>query len=247
MNPELEQRVLTAPKFVTGRNQANLITVLDAMPAIELFEEVEEPNWNYLLNAASFLVDSRREDSQSAILEVAQACLVSPEAGEHQQAAALVLLERLGNRRAVLLAEDRSAGNADAWLAEPSAALNVVRTRLELSVPSQVGRPFGVNRFQREFWSAAQKNNWLSVSAPTAAGKSYIVRRWIQEQLVAANEFRCVYMVPTRALIEEVGRELEVQLGSSAGVRTLPWDDEIGSSPREVFVFTQERLTSPPP
>ena len=242
MNPELEQRVLAAPKFATGRNQAKLISVLDAMPAIELVEEVEEPDWNYLLNAASFLVDSRSEESQTATLEVAQACLVSPEAGEQQRAAALVLLERLGNRPAVQLAEDRSVGNANAWLTEPSAALNVIRTRLELSVPSQAGPSFNVNRFQREFWSAAQNNNWLSVSAPTAAGKSYIVRRWIEEQLSATDEFRCVYLVPTRALIEEIGRELEIQLGSAAGVRTLPWDDEIGRSLREVFVFTQERL-----
>lgn len=242
MNPDLERRVLATPRFASGRNQARLITVLDAMPAIKPVEDVDEPDWGYLLNAASFLVDSGSEEPQCAVLEVAQACLVSPEAEEHQRTAALVLLERLGNRPAVRLAEERSVGSADAWLAEPSAALDVVRTRLELSVPSTTGSSFDVNRFQREFWSAAQKNRWLSVSAPTAAGKSFIVRRWIQERFAAADEFRCVYLVPTRALIEEVGRELELQLGDVAGVRTLPWDDEIGRSAREVFVFTQERL-----
>ena len=51
-----------------------------------------------------------------------------------------------------------------------------------------------------------------------------------------------MYLVPTRALIEEVGRELERELGRDVGVRTLPWDDEISTARKEVFVFTQERL-----
>ena len=242
MNPELEDRVLATPRFAEGRDQARLITVLDSMPSIEPIGDVEMPNWGYLLSAASFLVDSENEESQNAVLEVAQACLVSPEAESDQRAAAVVLLERLGNHLAVRLAERRNIGSTEAWQTEPSVALEVVRTRLELSVPSTTGPSFDVNRFQRQFWSAAQKNKWLSMSAPTAAGKSFIVRRWIEEQISATDEFRCVYLVPTRALIEEIGRDLEVQLGSAAGVRTLPWDDEIGSSPREVFVFTQERL-----
>ena len=242
MTPELERRVLDAPRFAAGRDQARLLTIRDAMPAIEPDEDGEEPDWDYLLTAASFLVESALEESQSAVLEVAQACLISPQANEHERAAAAVLLERLGNRPAVQLAERRRIVSPDAWLAAPSAALDIVRTRLELSVPSATGPPFGVNRFQRDFWSNAQQNKWLSVSASTAAGKSYIVRRWIHERLAAVDEFLCAYLVPTRALIEEVGRELTRQLNGLAAVRTLPWDDDIGSTAREVLVFTQERL-----
>lgn len=242
MNTDLARRVLNAPRFASGRDRSRLRTVLAAMPAVRPGDDGEEPDWGYLLTCASFLVDSGVEEAQSAVLEVAHACLVSASAGADERAAAVVLLERLGNRPAARLAEDRGAIAQGAWLTVPPVALGVVRTRLELSVPSAAGSSFGVNRFQRDFWSAAQQSGWLSVSAPTAAGKSFIVRRWIQERLATSEEFRCVYVVPTRALIEEVRRELEAELGNLAGVRTLPWDDEIGSLSREVFVFTQERL-----
>lgn len=242
MTPEIERRVLTTPRFAAGRRRARLLTVLDAMSAIEHTLDSEEPDWNFLLTAASFLVESDEEESQAAVLEVAQGCLVSSDAAEYQRAAAAVLFERLGNRPAVRLAEEKGIVSSDAWRIEPSIAREVIKTRLELSVPSITGASFDVNRFQRDFWATARRSKWMSVSAPTAAGKSYIMRRWIEERLAETEHFRCVYLVPTRALIEEVARELYHQLGRTAGVRTLPWDDEIGSSAKEIFVFTQERL-----
>src|SRR6185437_1072961 len=83
---------------------------------------------------------------------------------------------------------------------------------------------------------------WVSASAPTSAGKSFIVRRWFGQLASNSAEFLGVYLVPTRALIEEVSREIRKELGGDVAVYTIPWDKNIGSSPREIHVVTQELL-----
>ena len=139
MTPELELRVLAAPRFVAGRRDARLSAVLAAMPAVHPQEEVPDPDWQYLVTAASFLVESRLEEAQTAVLEVAQGCLVSDNSTPESKAAAVILLERLGNRPAADLAAERGAVDPVAWMSEPQVALDVVRTRLELSVPTAEG------------------------------------------------------------------------------------------------------------
>ena len=54
--------------------------------------------------------------------------------------------------------------------------------------------------------------------------------------------FRGAYLVPTRALIGEVSRELRAHLEADVGVFVLPWDRGIGSGQKEIYVVTQERL-----
>jgi hypothetical protein len=88
----------------------------------------------------------------------------------------------------------------------------------------------------------AGANRWLSVSAPTSAGKSYIVKRWFEARAAELESFRGVYVVPTRALIDEVSRDLRRDLGEQVWVFVFPWDREIGKHPKELHVLTQERL-----
>lgn len=117
-----------------------------------------------------------------------------------------------------------------------------MRRRLELTIPLARGERIAANPFQREFWTSADEHGWLSVSAPTSAGKSYIVKRWFKERSQESNSFRGVCLVPTRALIDEVSRDLRRDFGSDVAVFVIPWDREIGSHAKEIYVVTQERL-----
>ena len=85
-------------------------------------------------------------------------------------------------------------------------------------------------------------NDWLSVSAPTSAGKSRIIREYFLENARRAGPFTLAYLVPTRALIEEVSRDLQRELPSDVGVFTMPWDPDLKESSKTVLVVTQERL-----
>src|SRR6185437_13316253 len=109
-------------------------------------------------------------------------------------------------------------------------------------IPLASGGAISANSFQRDFWNAAATYQWLSVSAPTSAGKSYIVKRWFEETIALAEKFRGVYLVPTRALIEEVTGDLREHFDVEISVFALPWDAEINTGPKEIYVLTQERM-----
>jgi hypothetical protein len=83
---------------------------------------------------------------------------------------------------------------------------------------------------------------WVSAAAPTSAGKSFVVKRWFEEKIARSDHFRGVYVVPTRALIEEVSREFRSELEDGIGVYSIPWDKDVDSRAHEVYVLTQERL-----
>jgi hypothetical protein len=149
----------------------------------------------------------------------------------------------MGNRPALTLAETRDLIAEQAWGRAPSPLqLDVIHSRLELTIPLASGGTISANPFQREFWNAAIAYPWLSVSAPTSAGKSYVVKRWFEDRILQADHFRGVYLVPTRALIEEVSRDLQSHFGSAVAIFALPWESDIDAAAKEIYVLTQERL-----
>lgn len=242
MNENVIAEVMESPRFQEQLDRASRLAILSDLPAVNT-DSLDPVDWRYALLCCSILTGSRSEGAQDAVLRVTQACLGGDDTTPEQRAASALLLERLGNAPALRLAESRQLVPSDIWVTSPAPlGLEVLRSRLELSIPVSAEESLHVNPFQREFWSAASANTWLSVSAPTSAGKSFIVRQWIESATRAADTFRCVYVVPTRALIQEVSEELEQQFAGRAGIHTLPWDAEIGDQPQEVFVLTQERL-----
>jgi hypothetical protein len=240
---ELAEIVLSGEKFRGELRKIAVNSILSDLPTITSDSEAQTVDWNHALFACSALTAANSEAAQEAALRVAQGCLADTRATSTQRDAAAVLLDRMGNRPAITLAEERDLVEANAWSRAPSPLqLDVIHSRLELTIPLARGEVISANRFQREFWNAASAYSWLSVSAPTSAGKSYLVKRWLEERTTNAEAFRGVYLVPTRALIEEVSRDLRSHFGSTVSVFALPWEVDINSTPKEIYVFTQERL-----
>jgi hypothetical protein len=240
---ELAELVLSGEKFRGELRSIAVRSILADLPSISADSEQPPVDWNHALFACSALTAAGSEAAQEAALRVAQGCLSDTEARPTQRDAAAVLLERMGNRPALALAEARELVAVDAWDRAPSPLqLDVIQSRLELTIPITQGEAISANPFQREFWNAALAYPWLSVSAPTSAGKSYVVKRWFEERIADAEQFRGVYLVPTRALIEEVSRDLRSHFGRVVGVFALPWEAEINTGAKEIYVLTQERL-----
>ncbi|WP_181068021.1 DEAD/DEAH box helicase [Rathayibacter sp. AY1A7] len=99
-----------------------------------------------------------------------------------------------------------------------------------------------MNDFQKQVWEVLSEKNWVSISAPTSAGKSWIIRHWFVERIRNRTKYTAAYIVPTRALVMEVAEALRVEVGSEAGVFLMPWDPSISEHSRRIFVLTQERL-----
>ena len=239
----LEEIVFASHKFRDVLEAARKLTVRSEFTTVEWDEEAPSIDWGFALLYASAITSAQSERAQSAVLRIATACMLSSEAQDAHKAAAAALLERSGNHMAVELAESRDRLPADAWRRLPGALrMEVVRSRIEYSVHLSDGRVLPVNPFQGKFWEAVETNDWLSVSAPTSAGKSRIIREHFLEVTRQTGPFTLVYLVPTRALIEEVSRDLRREVPSDVGVFTLPWDPDLAESSRTVLVVTQERL-----
>lgn len=98
--------------------------------------------------------------------------------------------------------------------------------------------------FQFDVWARLSANESLAISAPTSAGKSFVVLEYLRQSASRADCFTAIYVAPTRALLAEVHERLEKQLedlGESVRVTTIPVVDPL-QRPRQIYVLTQERL-----
>ncbi|MBR8356012.1 DEAD/DEAH box helicase [Burkholderia vietnamiensis] len=100
--------------------------------------------------------------------------------------------------------------------------------------------------FQFDIWQDLTEGLSTAVSAPTSAGKSFVVREYVVQKIKEMPTVRVAYIVPTRALMAEVQDKLALSLGhddKTLRITSVPIED-IEMRPRQVFVVTQERLLS---
>ena len=101
--------------------------------------------------------------------------------------------------------------------------------------------------FQYDFYSSLQEEKALSISAPTSAGKSFVLGINLVKKLRERDGQCIVYVVPTRALITEVSGRVRDSLRQynldDVVVRTAPFSISKGKAQSGVvYVLTQERL-----
>lgn len=235
--------VLASTRFHDALTEIRTAGLLNEFPAISAVSAPKPIDWDFALLCASALTSSKAEAAQDIVLRVSTGCLGNQGTQPMQRAAAAALLERIGNRRTVQLAESRDLVAVEAWTdMPPRLRMEVIRRRIELTVSRRGDADLSVNEFQSAFWNAASAHKWVSVSAPTSAGKSRIIREWFSERIAEEPTFTAVYIVPTRALVEEVAKDFRKLKITDTGVHTLPWDSSIGAFKKEVYVLTQERL-----
>lgn len=82
-----------------------------------------------------------------------------------------------------------------------------------------------------------------AISAPTSAGKSFLVVEMLANGIISGELNSAIYIAPTRALVNEITQKFII--------KTLPYQNEVRvtSIPtinneynKQIFVLTQERL-----
>ncbi len=204
-------------------------------------------DWNYLLLCASLLAQSETEKCQSAALRISQYCLECASTSEVEKDAAAVVLDTLANRPAIKLAEERE-------LIQPGYSDRIpfplfqewTRHSIENSITLSNAETIRANKFQCRFWESVKRYDRISISAPTSAGKSFIIGRWLAEYLRKNQRASIIYIVPTRALIQQVQRDirdvLKCEVIENVEVTTLPLRASFKADRANIFVFTQERF-----
>lgn len=107
---ELADSLLASDAFERTLQAIAVGSALQDLSAVKANYEAEEVEWRYALRCASLLASVQMEAAQDAALRIAQACLAwedDPAVGDGHRRAAAVILERMGNHRALELAEKR--------------------------------------------------------------------------------------------------------------------------------------------
>ncbi|MDO5643302.1 MAG: DEAD/DEAH box helicase [Paracoccus sp. (in: a-proteobacteria)] len=230
------------------------ITVATEITNLDEINKPADPknsfDWQLLLLAGSLLAKSVERVHQEAALRIATAA-VTLETPPKVRDAGAVLLEKMSNHRSVELAirRNRIAPDLEGRLGV-SMRLEANRRRFEDSILLESsGKWIAVNDFQKELWAGASVGaGWLSASAPTASGKTYLVLQWLLDHIRTSKAKIAVYLAPTRALVSEIELSLKKLFRSDTGIEitSLPLTDVYLSSTagdkKAVFVFTQERL-----
>lgn len=100
--------------------------------------------------------------------------------------------------------------------------------------------------FQLETWNVLRSGRSTALSGPTSAGKSYVLLLHLVEQFRAGRAKNVAYVVPTRALINQVSDDAAAALTAGGvndvTVTSVPVDLSSEEAPLTLYVVTQERL-----
>lgn len=246
---ETQAWLLAQPGFRSDVDRLQELAVARQFPSLVPVEHLYpyKPDWGRLLFAASLLAQGGSAHAQEVALRIAQTSLEDPVCSPMHRDGAAVILDELSNRRAISLATDRRllVPNIEGRLGV-AGLVDWTRRGIEHSIDLPGGDALHASEFQRKFWREIPKVDWLSTSAPTSAGKSFIITQWLVEQLASGNR-NVVYIAPTRALIQQVERDLRVALQEHRlnGVITVTIPSNSRMLARDgpkILVFTQERL-----
>lgn len=203
-----------------------------------------EYDWHVLLRCASVFIQSNSEFFNDIGLRIIHGCLLLS-SEDHELAIAATILAKAANNPSIILATQRGLipSNVLSRL-PPVISLDVAAHQIASTIAIDPERTFVASPFQTELWRALQLHDWVSVSAPTSAGKSFILEKWIEHSISKERLSTTFYVVPTRALISQVEADLRSLLerfGSDVAISSLPLAFS-RQSPHQIYIYTQERL-----
>jgi hypothetical protein len=242
------------PVWFSGLLQKLLIADLSKqLPGSDLDSppSISEADARTLLGRASMLSLSEEPSHQAISYEIATRLIELFNNDESGLVSAVdIILSRVGNFPGRNLLRMRWADGIDSVpQVSPRLGLERIGRELENTIAGYGQGDWILTDFQHEFFTALDSSASVSVSAPTSAGKSFVLGLDLIRRLRRGRSPCVVYVVPTRALIREVTLTVRSHLRmagmEAVPVRSVPFP----VSPEQaqdgvVFVLTQERLLS---
>lgn len=99
------------------------------------------------------------------------------------------------------------------------------------------------SRFQKELWDDLNSKQQISISAPTSAGKSFVIKKYLKKCFLEKELFSALYIVPSRALLNQVSEEFRNEIGiDNVDIKTAFVDQIFDSKKsKQIYVLTPER------
>lgn len=221
--------------YVRLQGEAAVATLPDTLAGAA--DPLSSDDVRRLLYCASVFAQTDDESMRTLAQSIALNALLIDREGLPAQDS-LTLLTDLGNFPALTYAERRRLG-ATSHLAK-AVSRAVARALNAITVGDEV---IALTDFQKQAWDRLSRSRALAISAPTSAGKSFLVIEHLCRTALQAADFAAVYVAPTRALLSEVYAVIKRRTEGVAGLRvsTVPTVDA-EAHPRQIFILTQERL-----
>lgn len=219
----------TLPNLIWNESKDNLLSRID---------------WNNLLGIASVLSYSEKNLHLEAALRIAQTCISESTTTKLQKNASAIILSSLTNKPSINLAIQRNLIDKNYKDDFPfEFKIQTIGTEIQNSIFINK-ELLQLNKFQKDVHDSYEEYETISISAPTSAGKSFILCNILIEE-IAQSKKNIVYLVPTRALISQVESDIKELIKKfkidNVAVSTVP-QNEIESENSNIFIFTQERL-----
>ncbi|MGH6647548.1 DEAD/DEAH box helicase [Aquabacterium sp.] len=202
-------------------------------------ERVSDDDLAKLLYCAEVFVQTDDEGLHRQAQEIAiQSLLVCGDGQVRERA--FGLLGELGNFPSLRFAEFH-IGKGDDTL------LGLINRKISERMSSvKIGNEtIALTAYQRHVWKNLPAKASQVITAPTSAGKSFLVLEHICRLADATPAFGAVYVTPTRALLSEVQAKLQARFKGRTDIRisAVPSLDQL-ERPKQIFVLTQERLSA---
>jgi superfamily II DNA/RNA helicase len=97
-----------------------------------------------------------------------------------------------------------------------------------------------ITEFQKKLWQGLKFNNEIAISAPTSSGKSFIIKKFLIDKLSIEDKYRVVYIVPSRALINQVSEDFISEIDNEIHIKTT-YVEENEVFDKEIYILTPER------
>ncbi|MGE0540477.1 MAG: DEAD/DEAH box helicase [Dehalococcoidia bacterium] len=243
---ELSQRISSEPQFATDSRDlflAHYFSKLESAPAglATQTATISAEQMQRLCQVATILACSPDVSHQKAAYELSTQ-LLEFSGSEYQALASIarLVLARTGNIPSL---EMVAAPTSAPLPLGPAVESLVHRVSNSETIGSQT---IEFTDFQLSAWERLRQGTSVSISAPTSAGKTFLMIAYITSVLRERAEVGIVVIVPTRALIRQHSSDLQESFTRFGVESVQTWTssanppDTLGN--RNLFVMTPERL-----
>lgn len=239
---ELPDKVWSNDKFHEAASRVEKAWLIGEVGATKL-EIIEEDVASKLMRASAILACSTVAEHRQKAFRVATCVyeLFGSKTLPLEQALRVVL-SRLGNFPSIGTRKDVDA--AISYM--PLSLVTEELANADKRSVTRDGSQLHLTDFQYQLWSDLKSKKHVAISAPTSAGKSFVLQEYLASVYASDKPSSSVYLVPTRALIAQVASDLAKQFPASSSTRpeivTVPIDAETTLPARAIYVMTQERV-----
>ena len=129
----------------------------------------------------------------------------------------------------------------NSWIDQITIGFNQLSNEVEVN-----GHTFMLTEFQKKIWEAMDRERVIGISAPTSAGKSFVILLKIIQK-ITENAQDIVYIIPTLSLLNQVTEDFnhmlkELNINNCKISNTFSQSEENNIS--NIYVLTQEKALS---